>query len=685
MPTTAQLMLLAKARRRRAESGAAPNETSTPDARISEAFSAAADQPPARLSADPSWGVPKPNEYGFGQRVADALPFGKDVAAVGAAAGQQLAELTGRTPAETTFGQDYTRAKALRDRYREEYDAAHPIASTAAEVAGLATAGPARGGEKTILSLAEAAPTFGGRVVQSGKAGAAIGALQGASEGDGLTERVKNAAIGTGIGAATGIVAPVLVEGGAGIVKRALSPVTNAVGNRLTPGNRAAGIVNEALTRDAVPVSEAASRLRAQQPVNPNVVLADVAGANTRGLARAAVNTPGAARERITDFVTERNLRQPERIVNAVSSVLRNPADFGRTVARMAAERENVASPIYNQAFAKAPAVDASGVVRYIDGLVRPGVNQIVNPLADLRPDGITATLGKLRSFFATQKNQRVGLEALHRVKMEIDDVISTAMRAGDTNKARAVLGVQNRLLKAMDSASPDYQRARQIYSSTHGMDRALETGRNVFSMSSDDVTTALQGMTTGEREMVQVGLARAIQDQVENRGRGSDVLRTVFKNERIMKSIRAAFQNDQAFRKFQATLIREAAMRRTADAVTGNSTTARQIADLIDTQGGAVGRDVFSQLIEGRPIRAVATAIRQVIFGEKGINERVADRIADMLLSNDPQKMTNALKTLGRKQGAVQRLVKRLSAIGRGVGTAGAIEGTRALPASQQ
>lgn len=56
-------------------------------------------------------------------------------------------------------------------------------------------------------------------------------------------------------------------------------------------------------------------------------------------------------------------------------------------------------------------------------------------------------------------------MRALHYVKLGLDDLIGSAGKEGVGNtERRAIIGVKDRLLKFMDSASSDYARARSIY-----------------------------------------------------------------------------------------------------------------------------------------------------------------------------------------------------------------------------
>jgi len=632
--------------------------------RVTQAFEAAADP-----RASQPFPVPEPAQYGFMQNMISSLPFGDEYAIAGGTIGRYGLGKAGVRP-DISLEEANKRARFMEHAAQDKYRAENPWGDIGGQALGIAATAPAGGAAAFGVRGAPAAnvaktflPTKGsiGRLGQATVAGEVLGGLSGAGEGEGVKERAFNAMEGVLGGGLTSMGLSSAIEGGVGLGTRLLSPVATAAANRMRPEAQGVKHVARQFERDRVPLADAEARLRAG---GPEMVLADVGGANVQGLARTTVNVPGAARERITSFVRERNLRQPQRIVDAVKSVLKDPADFGRTTARMAAEREKIASPLYKQAFAKKQPVNVSGVVSHIDKIVKPGS---ISAMSGLRPDGITATLTKLRGYFQAAKGQRTDLEQLHRVKMEIDDGISSALRSGDNNKAREMLGVQRELLKAMDRASPDYKRARGIYSSSHEIERALEVGRDAFKMTADDMREALRGMTPGEQEMVQVGLARAIQDQMEAKGatdfRSSrDVLKTVFGTDKIQKTLRAAFQDEPAFRRFRATLFKENAMARTAESVGGNSTTAQQMANLGDLQNG-ISPDVFTQFMQGMPIKAGATWLRQAISAEKGINEKVADKIGELLLSNDPTKMKRAIQLLNMRQGAAQRIAARMAA----------------------
>lgn len=532
-----------------------------------------------------------------------------------------------------------------------------PVAATATGAKALGIVGGGLGSRSaaglasgTAIGGADALVRSGGDLGEAGQGSAIGGAIGGLAPG-----------VGAGIGA--------LARG----VKAAASPATQTIVNRVRPEGQAAELAAKAFQRDAIPLEEAGRRLEAMRLTHADAVLTDVGGANVRGLARAAVNTPGPQREAVQSFIEARNLAQPQRVTEFVGEVLKSPDDFAKTASRMAAERERIAGPIYEQAFASAKPVNVSGIVQYIDSKIMPGATNLMSPVADLRPDGVTATIGKLRSFFATSTNQRFDIRQLHQIKQELDGMIGTAKRAGDDTKARAILGVQNRLVQAMDRASPLYQKARGIYSNTFELEEALEVGRNILRMKPDQAREAFGSMTPAQKELAQVGMARAIADRVASMRDGHDVVKTIFGTPAIRDTLKAAFPSSEAYRKFQLAMMREARMRKTADAVRGNSTTIAQAADLIDTRSGrSVGGDVLSLLMDGQFKEAAGSAVRQVLKGETGLSEKVAENLGNMLLSTDPQKVQNAIKVLSRRQDALQRLHQRLTTISNAGAAAG-------------
>ena len=129
----------------------------------------------------------------------------------------------------------------------------------------------------------------------------------------------------------------------------------------------------------------------------------------------------------------------------------------------VAKERAAAASPLYDRAFAEAPAVNIDPVLGYINNQLK------------IAKGGIKDALLKARGYLHdTITDPRTGeqitvpetrLESLHQAKLALDDLLDQGRDTGMGRTAKANLTrVKNDLLKVMDDASGDYKAARAIF-----------------------------------------------------------------------------------------------------------------------------------------------------------------------------------------------------------------------------
>jgi len=124
----------------------------------------------------------------------------------------------------------------------------------------------------------------------------------------------------------------------------------------------------------------------------------------------------------------------------------------------VAEQRAAMASPIYKRAFRNAPEVNTDNVIDLIDGEIAHAKG------------GIKSALEKVRSFFvedvAGEEVKDTTLVGMHNAKLAIDDMIDSARETGLGRVTKGKLvAIKNALLKEMDSVSPEYKHARQIFS----------------------------------------------------------------------------------------------------------------------------------------------------------------------------------------------------------------------------
>ncbi len=190
-----------------------------------------------------------------------------------------------------------------------------------------------------------------------------------------------------------------------------------------------------------------------------------------KGQQRALSQVPQSA-DIMDDFYRQRgatNYRAAQRFLRGISEQ-KSPETAGE-VFRAASKgavtaatkvRADQARPIYQKAFREAGDVDSSGPLEAIENELVTAKGKIGRALNTAKR--LLTTRGKDAEGNAIDIPD-TNLEALHGAKVELDDMIEVSKRAGQNNQVRVLMNVKEKLLGAMDEASPDYQSARAIYS----------------------------------------------------------------------------------------------------------------------------------------------------------------------------------------------------------------------------
>ena len=156
--------------------------------------------------------------------------------------------------------------------------------------------------------------------------------------------------------------------------------------------------------------------------------------------------------------------------------------------------------------------------------------------------------------------------------------------------------------------------------------------------------------MSESEQRMFKLGAKRAIMDKVESLQDNSNAVRRLFGKTGDVKKLREIFDDDQAFQNFSDVLEREANFVVTKNAVTGNSTTTKQLMDLENT--GKTVETVKSFIANPRE---QSMKLLGDIKGKKGdiVVEEALEKVGDILLESgmDSQRVVNILKRGSQKE----------------------------------
>lgn len=562
-----------------------------------------------------------------------SLGLSDEVAGAGRAAGRFIRNaFTGEGLTEGV-GDAYARG---RDQSRAAVEYAReqaPVAGTVAEIGGALATGPGKTVMKAGQSVLE-------RILAAVKEGAVFGGAYGTATAEGdAVDRVEGGVEGAIAGGVTaGLLPPTLKVGE--IVTR---PVRTAA-KMLRPTANAESRVVEALSRDNTTPEKVASSLRRAQNAGVPQTIADVAGYNVQRTMRQARTVPGAGSEKINRFLAERQMEQPDRVLANVQRALGGD-DVYKVADDVAATRSRLADKMYSEAFEQAQPVQTAHVLAKID-------NE-----AEIAAGKIKSSLEKVKK----QIGAKTDLEALHNVKMELDDAIGAAKRAGKNNQARVLMGVKDQLVKAMDRSAPKgtggYKEARNTFSSLSDLTDALGEGQKFLNRDSRLTAKQLAGMTEGEREMFRLGASEALAQKINAAPDGAGIARRIFGNRETRAKLRAVFPDKQSFRKFEAMMLREAKTTATNQIVRGNSQTADKLAEVVD----ATASDVMRDLTRGDVPGAVARSAGAALNVAQGVTPKTAEKIADILTSTDPAVIDQIMQALARRS-------RSGAAVGRGV-----------------
>lgn len=257
----------------------------------------------------------------------------------------------------------------------------------------------------------------------------------------------------------------------------------------------------------------------------------------------------------------------------------------------------------------------------------------IASDPAQLTP--IAKTIQRAVNIFKTKAGTVADLKRFQDGKELLDEVISGLIKSpvGRNKKLGGVLNdFKKELLAAVDNeanigpAGPLYKSARDVFSSTSELRDALEMGRNALKEGAEVSADAYRAMTAGEKQMLRVGLADALDRVMAAQKRGADVTQ-IFQKPNVQELLMEVGPQDQAMR-FGRNIQTENTTTRTTNEVFGNSKTQqRAVDDEAFNQMGDAIEAIRSAKDAVRSSRSLTDAGFNVI---KGILERVGGFRAD-------------------------------------------------------
>lgn len=500
---------------------------------------------------------------------------------------------------------------AMRRRRKAE-EAEYPGIVLGGEIAGAVIPATVLGGS----TLARTAPVKAGALT-----GGVAGGIYGAGEAESLEDVPLRSATGAGLGLLTG-------TGLAFTADRILSPGFRAA------SNKARSLLSRYM-REIFP-DEAAARAAVRQ-VGPEGTLLDVSP-GTQTMGRVLTEESGRFKHRAVQFMTDRSKNAINRMRKVTNNVLGTRGKSIRgTIDELMVKRnqeyDDLISQIYNKKGDNQIPVDQQKLLNFVDQ-----IDEMIERTANTK--GYTAPLRNLRmSLFKDRKMTQLkdSWQAIHDARKAYGDDV---WKAGTRTR-----GLLTEVRDQFDDVFPDQlKQANKVWSNSMRVEEAVNKGRRVLRDDVDYTEIDLARMPLAEKEGYMVGVARAIDDVMANVQEGGKVT-TTFNKPIVQQRIRAVMPDEETFKIFMDRIGQENTYNLTKNALLSGSQThdlmrahaafKQRSADLgVDIRSGAVRRGV--EWLMGRK-------------GEAGIDPKVADDLADLLLDEGkvtPEFISTLMKT---------------------------------------
>lgn len=523
---------------------------------------------------------------------------------------------------------------------------------------------------------------LGERVVSGAKVGGITGALMGAGAGEDIAGRAEGAVEGGVMGTVAGGAAPVLVKGAEAAVsgaRKAISPIVNSTRGFADPEGEAARRVVTAIRRDAnnnangLSGAEFVAERRAGQPV----ALADLGGETTRALARSAANTSQEGRQALETLTSDRFATQSPRL----SSWLKTTFNFPDSAAALD-KIKNDARISNRPAYARAYKEGSGGVWNDdLEQLVQAPVVQDA-----IRRATVEAKNWAVREGFSPPKGAFVIENGATKLRQNENSTTLPSLqlwdyvkRALDADKSPQAQAYSRTLRSVLDDVVPSYATARSGAAQAFGQQDALEAGAQfLFSkMENAEAKRNLAAMTPAERKLFETGFVSNLIAKVEESGDRRSILNSIANTPAARERIELAIGPQKA-KELEAKLRVEGVMDMLRGAVSGNSTTARQLTEL-GLAGGTYGIGTGGNVFDPNPTAAMNAALVYGLARGKGkIDQNVSRRVAEMLASNDPSILRKGISIVAKNDS----MMNALRALDARIAKGGASQTEGALPA---
>jgi hypothetical protein len=562
-------------------------------------------------------------------------------------------EMEARLRASVT-GEDYGKVLSEIQGKMKAYQAQSPFEALGYEALGgvgsaaaltLATGGTAAPltGPRMAASVAPLVRALAGTSALGGAQGGVTGFMTG--EGD-FAARAARVPQSTMMGAS---IAPVVQAGFMGVGKltdMVLDTARRVSGGR--GGKAAEAEIQRLAEQTGLTTDELVQRIASGEILAENQTLLQAVRALYTQGGKASTTIQGALSTRPDTLRREALTDMQQKLVSGLNPNFVGPRPNNENVLRFYRATKDEAQALENKAYEDVwktgGIIGEDLLVSLKDALQRsPGAANDINTI-------YTAATGK-KPFFSFDKEGNIlfsrtpNLKDAEIIRRGIKTSIDSAYTGGKPEVGMALKPVESALRDAIDASSPKLAATRAEASQLRTAKTAFEEGKTIFNKSADEVQIMMEDMASnpGAVNAFRAGAMDAIRAKMTT-GRAKSMM-GVFNNPETKEGavLRTIYPSDDL--EGILTRIGTAAQSQVAkNRVLGGPDTASSLLQAAKI-GSTITADEVANAVSGNPLAGLRIVNKMLGESNKGMSEKDRQRVAQILISEDPDIVRKALR----------------------------------------
>jgi hypothetical protein len=362
---------------------------------------------------------------------------------------------------------------------------------------------------------------------------------------------------------------------------------------------------------------------------------------NILGLTRLLGKTQGSNKV-IADYINKKSITSSKRVGDLINKNISSENYFD-SIDNIVKTRSEVASPLFKKGYEEGNIALNQAMTSPLPNNARVGkIRELIND------DRVKNVIAKARQDYGINQDiPDVSIESLHGARQVVDDIINTAKRAGENNKARSYINLKQQLNNVIYDVAPTMKQADKTFAGLSALKNAQEEGLNFGKLrNGEEVKRFISSLSDGEKETYKIGVKDYLMDKAMKTGDANSSAKKIFSQPLERKKLEAVFNNKKEFLDFSKRMNDEIRVFDTKQRIVGGSRTDFNIqegAELLDKVAkGAINAKTFGI---SNVILTATDAIKKRYYG---LNEQTAKELARIIV--DPFESVKVLNRIYQK-----------------------------------